>query len=212
MRHLCWIATITILYSGCTSFRTTVMQRCPNGMFHTNVVEKTKGIPVKLKVPTHVEVVVTEDFFIEKNHGFHEIPIKNGDAQIRSMNVSTKVIYTDKVFTVDFKRPAGGSLTLGTESTPGVSFDDEQYFSKIRAAYTEQTLADINTAIGTLKPSLSSAKKQSTNDAKTANLGIQDREVARARFDISDPCWEAQLHEFVDLHVTCCYQGCRYDN
>lgn len=218
MRQLCWLATLTILCSGCTSFKTTVMQRCSNGAFGPNVVEKTKGIPVKLKVPTHVEVVLNEDFFIEKTGDgkYQEISLiavhGKSEHKIRSLSIKTEVIYTPKVFTVDFKRPAGGTFTLGTAEKSGLEFDDEQYFAKIRASYEEKTLADINTAISTLKPSLSNATKKSVTDGNSAMLGTEIREVARARFDISDPCWEDQLHEFVRLHLTACHEGCNYNN
>lgn len=219
MRYLLSLSVLSIvLSSGCTSFSTTVMQRCMNGVFHYNAVCETKGIPVKLKVPTHIEVIVTEDFFIEKDSKgkFKEIPIvrdSDDTTEIRSLNVATKVIYTDKVFTVDFKRPAGGTLALGSDSAAGVTFDDEQYFQKIQASYTEKTLEDINTALGTLKPSLTSAKKTSKpDDAAASKLGTEVREVARSRFDISDPSWEDQMHGFVEEHVTSCYADCHYQN
>ncbi|WP_145377631.1 hypothetical protein [Symmachiella dynata] len=131
------------------------------------------------------------------------------EKRVCPLNVTTKTIYTDKVFTVDFKRPAGGTLDLSGDNK-GVDFDAEQYFKSIAVTYEEETLAQINTALGTLKPTLnqsSSVRLASNNsDIKTAT-----REVARARFDISEPCWEEQLQAFVDQHVTDCFLGCNYE-
>lgn len=117
--------------------------------------------------------------------------------------MSTEAIYTDKVFTVDFKRPAGG--TLGISDT---TFDAEQYFSKIKATYTENTLKDINTAFQTLTGQATSVKIGDNEQ----QLVVDEREVARARFDISEPRWEERMHAFVDQHVTGCYVGCHYTN
>jgi hypothetical protein len=168
----------------------------------------TRGLPVRLKVPTHVEVVITEDFFIEKrgansNASYQEIRLTDDrNNPLRITSLETNVIYTDKVFTVDFNRPAGGILDVTS------TFDKEQYFATITATYTERTLADINTAISTLKPVLARASAVRLAAGATATLATDKREVARARFDISDCNWEEQLHAFVDQHITGCYLGC----
>ncbi len=239
--------------SGCTSFRTSILQRTASGTFVENYPRRiTRGIPVKLKVPTHLEVVIEEDFFIQKTDSiptkreilaayrlakpdlaskgddelqqllnnenenfkkeiaesattsmFKEIPLLIDNQKIRSLNISTSVIYTDKVFTVDFKRPAAGLLNI-TDTT----FDSEQYFKQINAKYTEETLKDINTAIGTLTGRGSSVKLGNMD----RSIATDKREVARARFDISEPCWEEQLHGFVDHHATGCQLDCEYRN
>lgn len=123
--------------------------------------------------------------------------------------VDSNLEYTDKVFLVDFRRPAGGILNL-TEA----SMDDEQYFSKIQADVTERTLQDIGTALDTLKGPLTPTKKPATNKAtptsanSTGNensdtVNFQKSLVASQRFDISEPDWEARMMDFVNLHLGC---------
>ena len=286
---------IVLVVSGCTSFRTTVLQRGSDHRMYPNVpCAKTKGLPVKLKVPSHVEVTVKESFFIQatkpkstpidspalanaKAHAENttraylsaldsaavaaaksaadpsnanltaeaanagtqataaqarqaeavaalavvkadepgaptlpvdcqEIDVCLDGQQIRHFDVETRVIYTDKVFTVDFRRPAGGVLNLST-----IDMDDEQYFRQIKAVYEEQTLKQINGAIGAVTSGIT-GKSATINGENVAGLATDIRTVAVTKFDISDPYWEQQLNAFVDQHVTSQYINCSYQN
>ena len=123
--------------------------------------------------------------------------------------VETQLQYTDKIFLVDFKRPAGGVLDLKE-----ASMDDEQYFSKIQAEVQERTLADIGTALDTIKDPLASLMTR--NDANIAvptssatpveqsnnTVNFQSSVVATQRFDISEIGWEGRLKAFVDEHLS----------
>ncbi len=190
-----WVLLVSL--AGCTSFKSTILQRTPGGGFQLNQPQsQTRGVPVKLKVPTHLEVVIQEEFFLQKTGDqnapqFEEIFVKRHGQVVRPLNVETEVIYTDKVFTVDFRRPAGGVLNINE-----MKFDSEQYFGSLKATYTEQTLKDIHDALGSLKGPL--GFKTAVDDP---HLKSFNREVARARFDISEPGWEDQLHCFVEQHV-----------
>ncbi|MFO1002907.1 MAG: hypothetical protein U0936_21460 [Planctomycetaceae bacterium] len=122
--------------------------------------------------------------------------------------VETDLEYTDKIFMVDFRRPAGGILDLSE-----ASMDDEQYFSKIQAEVTERTMADVSSAIKTLQGPLSNgAKKAATNVATPTSASTPDGEqsntinfqksvVAFKRFDVSEPCWEERMMEFVNSRL-----------
>ncbi|QDU05508.1 hypothetical protein V6x_52450 [Gimesia chilikensis] len=117
------------------------------------------------------------------------------------LTVDTELIYTDKVFLVDFKRPAGGILNL-TEA----KMDDEQYFANVAAEVTERTIQDINTGLKTLtaKESENNAVPTSANtpEAKVADgINFQKSVIAYKRFDISEPGWEHQMDEFVKRYV-----------
>ena len=264
------------------------MQRSCDSRFYPNVpAAKTKGIPVKLKVPTHVEVKIVESFFIHNSSGaaaiakskvdkakaekakanfdtslaqltemtnagllpteadkknitdlkvandnaqqaandsaaavkevtakYSEAKVMCSDKEIRNLSVETSLAYTEKVFTVDFRRPAGGLLDLKS-----VNMDNQQYFAAIQAEYQEQTVQQINSAIGTLATgkqstvtSTGAAIPTPVDQSSTPLLGSDQRVVAMARFDISDPDWESRLHAFIDTHVTGCFQNCPGDN
>ncbi len=313
------IGAVLLSAAGCTSFRTTALYRFSNDSVapeQTN--RKLKGLPVKLKVPSHVHVTVYEQQVILANSsdevkakaeaaasaaanvtaqdslikglssaivaadqtitnleeaqeklrglianapGDEETALKKvfGDnvkalakAKIARLNalrdlatepdeqeklrklrakeivaerdatikysllsfnppqcvVDTRLLYTDKIFLVDFKRPAGGVLDLKE-----AQMDDEQYFSKVQAEVQERTLQDISTALNTVKDPLANLiKKDKGNVAIPTSAGtpagdsndtvnFQKSVVATQRFDISESGWEQRLQDFVNEHI-----------
>ena len=119
--------------------------------------------------------------------------------------VETELEYTDKVFLVDFRRPAGGILDLKE-----ASMDDEQYFAKVQADITERTMADVGSAINSLKGPLT-ARLSSNRATPTAastpgeqqavDVHFQKSIVAIQRFDISQPNWECRMNAFVNQRL-----------
>ena len=67
---------VICLISGCTSFRTTAISRLDNDSVipECRACNKLNGLPVKLKVPSHVRVVVYEQ----------QILLANSDAEIKT--------------------------------------------------------------------------------------------------------------------------------
>lgn len=125
----------------------------------------------------------------------------------KQLMVDTELKYTDKVFLVDFRRPAGGILDLKE-----ASMDDEQYFSKVQAEVTERTISDISGAITTLKDPVKSLVSPTKNSAKATSAITPDGEVADGtdfqksviafqQFDISEPGWEFALQDFINCHL-----------
>jgi len=164
---------------------------------------------VKLKVPSHVGVTIYEQqVLLTKADSKKYKLVSFAPAQLM---VDTETIYTDKVFLVDFRRPAGGILDLKE-----AKLDDEQYFAKIQAEVTERTINDINTALQTLQPAVTQFKQPpkakattaNTPAASTDNVGFQKSVVAYHRFDISEPDWEYRLQDFVNLHLARCEVIC----
>jgi len=291
---------------GCTSFKTSALLRLENdSVVREPTNQKLKGIPVKMKVPSHVGVTIYEQQILMAN-GLKETaelkktatekatqankaitdvkvankkvavlepviqklkkdleevhkrvlaaPINSGEATAASnletriqeeldtkeadqestrlsipddkiaeaneaieaasapqyslvsftpaqLTVHTELIYTDKVFLVDFKRPAGGILDLKE-----ARMDDEQYFANVSAEVTERTIADINTGLKTLtaKEKKNDAVPTSANtpEAEVADgINFQKSVIAYKRFDISEPGWEHLMDEFVKRYV-----------
>ena len=118
--------------------------------------------------------------------------------------VETQLEYTDKIFLVDFKRPAAGILNL-----TNAKMDDQQYFSQVQAEIEEKTIEDISGALGTIKDPLVSLRPKKPNSAKPTSANTPEGEskddvhfqksvVAIQRFDISEPGWEDQMMCFVN--------------
>jgi hypothetical protein len=164
-----------------------------------------------------MEVTITEKFQVVPGiqKGSVAVPPQvvslTGSGSRRLIDVNTNLEYTEKVFTVDFPRPIAGSLTLGA-SGDGLTFDGEQYFSKIRGDIDDDTLEDLNTIVGTELPKLKQTFNSAINSARSlpsavgnlTDLDIQERVIAYERFDISECGWEARMQEFIDTHVNEC--------
>lgn len=316
---LCAIAIAITAFTGCSSFRTTVLQRFSDDSVAPQTTNtRLKGVPVKLKVPSHLLVTIYEEQVILANSdavtqqldneaaqaatnliearnalravesapaarreelaGYDRAIAKaetlladEGDVTIQEsiektidalkkdragkleeviaadanlantvalrdtvarleaardvaeqkaavgytlvsfspaqLHVESELQYTDKVFLVDFKRPAGGVLDL-----KGAEMDDEQYFADVSADITERTMKDIGEALGTfgeaaakLRPSAENRAipvSAETPDAEASNtVNFQKSIVAMKRFDVNECDWEQRVQEFIEIHL-----------
>ncbi|WP_145451023.1 hypothetical protein [Gimesia panareensis] len=162
-------------------------------------------MPVKLKVPTHVVVSIYEQqVLIRGNDG-----VKLQSFSPPQYEVESTLAYTDKVFLVDFVRPAGGSLTLGEDQKNGISFDDDQYFKTIQAKVKEQTMQQVGAALETVQGVLSSNGNPEkggfvNGEGDTSNLKFEKSIIACQRFDLARPHWEDEVNAFVEDYIGEC--------
>ncbi|AMV33302.1 hypothetical protein VN12_14340 [Pirellula sp. SH-Sr6A] len=202
----------TSLPIGCTSYRSTIMSRLPTDQFVKNSRQCTKGVPVTLKVPTHVDVRVVEEYFIVQGGG--ETVIPQIGKPLRRVEMET--IYTPKVLTVDFVRPAAGTLSLASDSDGnGIVLDEAGYFESIQGKIDDQTIEDLNAAIPNFKKLIGApSRKQAAEVAakgKNTELGgwhSYDAVIAVRRFDINEPCWEQEVDAFIAEHLACQSSSC----
>ena len=212
------MALLVLVSCGCTTFRSTIMERDEHDRIYPQSRPRTSaGVPVKLKVPTHLEVTIKEkyqiiDGVVKDGHVVPPEIVNLGSNGRRFLNVETAIGYTDKVFTVDFPRPFSGDLTLGSASSGGLQFDGEQFFSQVHGTIDDQTIEDINSVIKselpTLQNTLAKAAPKSVEaelDAATvgSNIKLGERVVAFQRFDISECDWEAKVQNFINFHLNC---------
>lgn len=201
-------------FTGCTSFTSTVLKRFDDNTYsgQSNGQNKKhgrarpfKGIPITLKVPTHLDVYIEETYFVRLDKTAATELLHD---KMRLLDVRTEVIKSDKVFTVDFKRPAAGFLDLD------MSFDEEeQYFKKIVSRLQDDTITDTANLVATSIKTISalSASRTPLSDSVTSSLQArrieQDtRVVAFQRFDINSPSFEHELECFVQRHLNSCNQ------
>lgn len=186
-----------------------------------------KGIPITLKVPSHLDVYIEEVYYMQDD-GDDQRTLTDALSDTRIMNVRTELIKSKKVFTVDYKRPGAGTLNLSTK------FSDEQYFQSISRALQDTTIVDsanlLNTALGgTSDPATATGTLPALVAPTTPTSGTQSapptlipsgptavqaamleshirdtRVVAYQRFDINDPDFELQVDAFVSLHLNNC--------
>src|SRR3954465_6481139 len=118
------VVCILLAVIGCTSMTSTMLTRDESNRFWTRK-GPLKGVPITLKVPTHVQLTVFERNFM----------VKGPDADPRARRVklpfvirdfSQEFIYTEKIFTVDYKHPASGTYNLHLKLT------DDQYIQQFQ--------------------------------------------------------------------------------
>ena len=211
---LCLSLGLMLLLGGCVSYQSTIMSRTPDDRLHRNSNQCSRGIPVTLKIPTHMDVRIEEEYFITQAGDKTAIPQLS--RSLRS--VAMQKVYTPKVVTVDFVRPAAGTLALADGQEDGIKMDPEGYFASIQAKIDDQTLTDITAQKDNLakilgRGSIRSAKAVSAG-GETIDAGDDSAwqsyktMIAYKRFDISEPGWEIAMQDFVDQYIQCQNNPC----
>ena len=214
MSKLMLLMLCASLITGCTSFHTTLVDRFENDSLAPDRCQRRclTGVPVRLKVPTHVRVSIVETQALVTGTSADQATTTARLVSFtpRHLNVSCDLDYTPKVFLVDFRRPMAGTLDLtGAANAGGITFGANQYFTTIQASVQERTIRDVTGVINTFPntaSATSSAAGQQTSAVGNApmtppNVELRQSVVAFERFDISEPGWEERMHAFVDSYL-----------
>jgi hypothetical protein len=209
MSRLAWLIALMSI-TGCQSISSTLLNRTDDDFFHGNSngeptcgdqARPYKGVPITVRVPTHLDVVVKQTVWIgrDENKRLYQIPSEHPHVFLE-----TKLIETDKVFTVDPKRPAAGTMkyTLDFGDRTSVA-DNSQYFKTIAYKITDQTINEVNASLQTLLPLLqrssTTAKKTGAGDTIDDLIVAEEHTViAWRRFDLDAFDFEAQVQCFVE--------------
>ena len=188
------ILLLLTVVSGCTSMTSSFLNRDDYDNFSRNSKHPAKGIPITLKVPTHLKVRIEEEYYIQKGaSGLQRVLTKTKPV----ISVETTFDYEEKIFTVDFKRPGAG--TLQTD----IKLDrDTQYFTQIHSKIVDNTIQEITKVVKQFSAPLGLKTSVGTNIAD--KLIIDRRTVAFGRFDINAPDFEQQLAGFFHTHINEC--------
>jgi hypothetical protein len=190
-----------VLLIGCRSAVSTHVVPDPfEGGWKT---ERMRGIPVTVKVPTHLEVrVIERRYYAPKTFElFHTALI-----------VEHEMREKDQVFTVDSVRPAAGGLTYSAKLENKLN---PQFFSKFDTKIEDETIKDIAPLIPNLPDILTNLKKASAVSLSSGNVPtvagnvVQvDSVVAVKVFDVHDPGLSACVQAFLDQYVNACAPPC----
>lgn len=194
---------LLLAVTGCTSFSSTPMTRWDDGTFSGDSNGKRsffcaskpyKGIPVRVKLQTHVDVWIDEEYCLATDGS---APVDN----LRFMKVRQEPVTTEQVIIVDFKRPAAGTGDFK------LKFSEEQYFSNIDSHVIDKTIEQSTALVATVLKAASTANESGQPAVKeTPQFEWKVRTVAYQRFDLSNPNYEAELDEFVSHHLNNCNQ------
>ena len=186
------VACITLTGGGCNSIRSTMLTRDEGNNYWTKV-ECLDGVPITLKVPTHIRISVIDQHFLTKVSAGGVSKWERVELDVPVRSVAVNYIYTEKIFTVDFARPAAGTMDLTLEMD-----EKEQYFKKIQDKVTDETIDDVANLISKVAPSGLFIPASSGDDASLKEVSST---VAVEIFEIDDPTLELKLSEFLMCHV-----------
>ena len=195
-----WIQTVlmvavVVALAGCNSIRSTLLTRNePNTGWCK--VSHLKGVPITLKVPSHLKVVITEKHFISGSAVNNVTNFEYVKLPTPIRNVSTEIIKTEKVFTVDFKRPAAGTMKMELDMDA-----ERQYFEKISHEVEDETLAEIGNLIDSLAGAGFRLAAAESGVDPTKALREVDSVVAIQLFELDDPMLEQNVVHFLNCHL-----------
>ncbi|MEZ6061481.1 MAG: hypothetical protein R3C19_14140 [Planctomycetaceae bacterium] len=212
---------------GCATISSTLIERdvCDTGYTDST----TKGVPITVKVPTHLKVVVRETRFLTLDGDtltpvtFDRTVVVNNNGQsvlqtlsepVVAVDVDHEYIETEKIFTVDFKRPAAGTLNYK------LGFED-QYITSIQNELQDRTIADVSTAINRILGSVADLRtgglRAGLSDVGERSSGLKSLQKvssirAAAVFEFDDPMFEVRLAEFLTQHLCAetCHDGAAF--
>ena len=216
MRSCLWrwmpVVAASLFLTGCKSTTSFFMQRfdsdqlagSSNGELgvHENA-KPFKGIPVTLKVPTHVDIIIQETIFLDSNS------LEPVTTSKRNLKAEARTVYSDKLFSVDPKRAAAGQSDYEMDMNDAHKDPRQrQYFKSLNQKVTDETIKDITAALNDILPLLaapSGARSLTSTPTESNGLVSIDRDVAWKRFDVSSPDFEIQVRTFVDEQLNSCH-------
>lgn len=189
IRLFCFSCLISFVICGCSSVTSQLVTRDESNMNWQ--VQHLKGIPITLKVPTHVRLSMIETNFITKTAD----PVSS---KIVGREVQHELISTNKVFTVDPKRPASG---IGKFTA---TFNDNQYLQAMGSEIQDTTIREVSLAFERILPLLP-ARTAEAKMLPGAEYTPVKSVVAVGIFEIDDPLFEENVQNFLAVHVNNCH-------
>ena len=174
---------LALLLSGCTSIRSTMLNRTEDDDFVGNsngdpkecgMTRPFKGVPITMKVPTHVDVRIIETYYLyNSDSGLTQLRTRH-----RNLGVETAFVMTEKVFTVDFKRPLSGTIDYAA------TFGPDQYFDTIKTKVVDTTITDVTALVAAAIPLFTTPVAALSGSTIASDVIVDTRAVAFRRFDM----------------------------
>lgn len=181
---------------GCSSIKSTMVDRDESNQCwqkHRHL----RGIPITLKVPTHLKVYIFDIHFLEEVEIAGKTVIKTSEIDVPIRDFATEVVTTDKIFTVDFKRPGAGAYNLRLD------MDDKQYFEKIQHDVTDETLKKVDALVKQVAPKgiLATPAGGVLGEDDEIKFKQVKSVAAVGMFELDSPDLEQRVANFVNCHL-----------
>lgn len=184
-----------VVISGCRSSSSTMFSRNESNSAWCQF-EQVDGIPITVKIPTHLKLYVYDKYFLEIDKIAGSERLATADIPVLR-DFAHEMVYTEKVVMVDFKRPAAGSANLK------VDFTEDQYIKNYTQDITDETLQRVNELVATTLPSFFEASGGSEPQKIEDRIKEVKSIVAVGMFEVDDPNFEMQVQQFLQDHVNC---------
>ena len=225
MKFVYGLLGILILSSiGCNSIKTTPLDRSESGRLTPNPSVPLQGVPVMLKVPTHIDVEIIQVDYWRPNSKTNllEIMTVNGGA-FANRHVQTELVKTEQMFVVDPKRPGAGMGVYGFGFRNGAEDNGKGHLSSINYQSQDSTLessAALFRQIAAVAGQSTSAEADANGDQmvdgaeqnqvelRASGVISTRRTIAFRRFKLNAPGVEAEVKAFVGNYMNNCHGGC----
>jgi hypothetical protein len=222
----CLLLFLLSIESGCSSARSTLLHRGELDQ-QWESERMLHGVPITVQVPTHIRLEIVEHRYLglfdsdgqpaaspaasapddspsvkSNSDRIEWLDASAMDVPIRS--VRHELIKTSKIFTVDPKRPAAGTM----DATLKFGGANGQYFDQIDYSVEDRTLEAITGLIGKVaKDGLVGVATSREGDGEDVDSYLYhvDTVVASAMFSLDAPDLELQMSQFLERHLNRCH-------
>lgn len=201
------LAVMVVAASGCTSVKTTVLDRREGGHLTKNPDLPLKGVPVMLRVPTHVDVTIEQvDYWYPDGKSFVQV-----GAELPSRHVKAEIKHTEKMFLVDPKRVASGTGIYGFSFDPDNGNAGRGYLKGVSYEAVDTTLKESAALISNIAKVVGSPTSAAEELASDSKVIATSRTIAFRKFDINSCSIEHDIREFVNDYLNDCHPDCCTD-
>lgn len=226
MRKGLLMLVVAAAIPGCTTFKSTMFHRGEDNQ-HWYEGPVLKGIPTTLRVITHVRVDIVEHRYLtgktEPTSDRKALGISAADPAINWLDngaprrsVVIIPIETEKIVTIDPKRPLSGTADKINFTFAGQQVDQLEY------QVNDDTLEDITAIVTDLFPDgvIPEGTQPAADTTNSMDIPAEghvlakamlqvDATVASTLLEIDDPNFEGNLRYFIDNQLNECHD-CRF--
>lgn len=214
---------VALACTGCTSIRTTVLDRSENGHLSANPDMPLPGVPVMLKVPTHIDVeIVQVDYWVPHPVTGELELMKENNAEFPNRHIQTELVKTEQMFLVDPKRPGSGTGIYGfgfkndDSANAGKGYLDsvtyksiDKTFESSAALYSQIVkVLGVPTAGDANGDGQVDATEQDQKTLGESGIVSTQRTIAFRRFKLNTPHVDQDVQLFVDEYMNACHGSC----
>lgn len=221
MRALLMSTLLIGALSGCTSIQSQMWSRAEDDQLYPDTDKPIHGVPVMLKVPSHIEITIKEKLYASHKQGANA-----GDGAIQvvtlrrpDLSVDAQLEYTEKMFVVDPVRVASGTGLYGfgfaaPEKASPIKDSNGDGSSGHGYLHTLSYKAEDTTIVkgATLLQSILSLNSPASAQQKSFQAGFGlieiERVVAFRRFDLGSPTVDEEIQGFLEQKMNCCHRCC----